>query len=74
MKKPKFIIVTRKDNGKPMLINPNAIELIHEDYSGKTDTVWIETGNESYGVLEGMDYFREILTDMDFFPEFPEGF
>lgn len=56
-----FIIVTNKDNGKPMLINQNAIESINEDYSGETDTVWIEMAGNSYAVLEGMDYFRGIL-------------
>lgn len=61
MKKTKFITVTHKNDGKPMLVNTNSIEVIHEDYTGTTDTVYIETGDSSYAVLEDMDYFRGIL-------------
>ena len=61
-KTTEFITVTSKDNGKPMLINRNAITLIHEDYSGETSTVYIETAKQSYAVLESMDFFRGILT------------
>ncbi len=58
---PEFITVTNRDNGKSILINPNTIVSIHEDWSEKTSTVWIETIRDSIGVLEGMDFFREIL-------------
>lgn len=56
-----FIKVTNKDNGKLMLINLNAVRSIHEDYSGITDTVYIETEDFSYGVLESMDFFKKVL-------------
>ena len=60
-KDTEFITVTHKDSGKPILINRNTIESIHEDWSGETRTVWIETAENSYGILESMDFFRGIL-------------
>ena len=57
----KFITLTLKQNGKPILVNVDRIESVHQDYTLKTETTYIEWEGGSLAVQESLESIEAMI-------------
>lgn len=57
----KFIVLTVEHNGRPVLVNVDSIMAVHQDYTLKTETTYIEQEGNSLAVRESIDGVANLI-------------
>lgn len=57
----KFITLTVEHNGQPTLVNIDRIETVHRDYTLKTETTYVELGEDSLAVQESVESVANLI-------------
>ena len=57
----KFIALTYEHNGRPVLVNVDSIMAVHQDYTLKTETTYIEQEGNSLAVRESIDGVANLI-------------
>ena len=57
----KFITLTVEHNGQPILVNVDRIASVHQDYTLKTETTYIEQEGNSLAVRESIDGVANLI-------------
>lgn len=57
----KFITLTIEHNGQPILVNVDSIATVHQDYTLKTETTYIEQEGNSLAVQESVESVANLI-------------